>query len=117
MRTPTYAVLRVPALAYMLVKAEIAKLPKNDYGHMIDREAGMPEMLRFDGIALEARSERVTRGGPNQEARDTDDARESRREALAAILELVAKEGLDGPRDLDGALDAILSVFGEEHGG
>ena len=104
----TYAVLRVPALAYMLVRREIAKLPMSDYGHMIDRgDRTRPERLKFDEIALEAAERRVA---------ETQPAGERRREELATILEIVAKDGLDGPRDLDVALDAILSVFGEEHG-
>ena len=32
-------------------------------------------------------------------------------EELARILEIVAKDGLDGPRDMDVALDAIGFVF------
>lgn len=35
----------------------------------------------------------------------------SMREELAYIVELVAKDGLPGPRDLDAALDAIVAVF------
>lgn len=35
----------------------------------------------------------------------------SRREAVANILETVAKDGLPGPRDLDVALDAIESAY------
>lgn len=105
--TRTYAVLQVPALAYMLVRREIAKLPKSDYGHMIDRDGPRePERLMFDAVALEA-AERVVA--------QTQPAGQRRREELARILEIVAKDGLDGPRNLDVALDAILSVFGEEH--
>ena len=34
---------------------------------------------------------------------------ETHRDSIAEILERIAKEGVDGPRDLDVALDAILS--------
>ena len=104
----TFAVMLVPARAFLAVKAEIAKLPQSDYGHMIDRATfSHPERLKFDAVALQA----------YPSARLDPDPDEDRRAELAAILEIVAKDGLDGPRDLDVALDAILSVFGEEHGG
>lgn len=38
------------------------------------------------------------------------------RDALAEIVERVAAEGLPGPRDLDSALDAILSLVPGEMG-
>ena len=107
----TFAVLRVPALAYMLVRREIAKLPMSDYGHMIDPAAfGRPERLKFDMITLQA----YPTARPNVIYGSDPDAGEHKREELARILELVAKDGLDGPRDLDVALDAILTIFGEE---
>jgi hypothetical protein len=34
-----------------------------------------------------------------------------RRDEVARILEIVAKDGLPGPRDLDAALDAIEQAF------
>ena len=34
---------------------------------------------------------------------------DTHRDSIAEILERIAKEGLDGPRDLDVALDAILA--------
>lgn len=39
---------------------------------------------------------------------------ESIRDDLVDILTTVAAEGLDGPRDLDVALDAIMQTFGAE---
>jgi hypothetical protein len=42
----------------------------------------------------------------------TEDLTESQREQIAEILETVAKYGLDGPRDLDVALDAIGCAMG-----
>ena len=39
---------------------------------------------------------------------------EDQREAIAAILEDVARYGLPGPRDLDVALDAIEAVLNGE---
>jgi hypothetical protein len=38
---------------------------------------------------------------------------ETERQEIAEILEIVAKDGLPGPRDLDVALDAIQSVLGD----
>lgn len=41
---------------------------------------------------------------------DTEERDAERREAIAAVLETVAKDGLPGPRDLDVAIDAILAA-------
>ena len=41
----------------------------------------------------------------------SDDQEEKLREELAEILKTVAKEGLPHPRDLDVALDAVISMF------
>lgn len=35
----------------------------------------------------------------------------NRRDEVARILEIVAKDGLPGPRDLDAALDAIEQAY------
>ena len=99
--TRTYAVLRIPAIAYQLIRREIAKLPKSDYGHMISKEPTMPEMLQFDGVGLESLPIRFDAGGIGA------------RDVLAEILETVAKDGLEGPRDLDVALDAIQAIYGD----
>lgn len=40
---------------------------------------------------------------------------EKQRAELAEIVEKVASEGLPGPKDLDAALDAILTVFWQEN--
>ena len=39
---------------------------------------------------------------------------EAQRDAIAKILETVARDGLPGPRDLDVALDAIQSELATE---
>lgn len=36
----------------------------------------------------------------------------NRRDDLASILEVIAKDGLSGPRDLDVAIDAIDCIYG-----
>ena len=38
---------------------------------------------------------------------------EEEREEIARILEIVAKDGLPGPRDLDVAIDAIQSALSD----
>lgn len=80
-----------------------------------DGDPSWPELLlRIWSDGAMARS--ITQGEPAPwlERQAGDDAEDERREEIARVLELVAKEGLDEPRALDGAIDTLLAICGLE---
>jgi len=45
----------------------------------------------------------------------TEDAtQDSQREAVVQILQIIQKEGLPNPRDIDAAADAIMGIFADD---
>ena len=140
----TFAILRVNPDTYRDIRGRIAKLGP-DYAHMVHAPSAVMdrgETVVLDGIAVEAdpltasatmalaqaltkrglppvsMEETVTQAALRYVSGLPEKAQvgEARRETLAATLELIAKDGFPGPRDLDVAIDAILSIFGAEHG-
>jgi hypothetical protein len=100
----TYAILQISAAAYKDIRDRLTALDERlRVGPQYERafiRPGAKEHLVFGPVGFEALPA------------PTEDLTESQREQIAEILETVAKYGLDGPRDLDVALDAIGCAMG-----
>ena len=83
----------------------------------IDRRANIPlhqhgylDTVLASSIRALVAEVRASRRARLTVSRGSDDRAFAVREELARIVEMIARDGLPGPRDLDVALDAILAV-------